>query len=331
MRKRRESDQKKLKEMKIPSRKTCFIVLFLLVLCSWMIPSIAVYGFDVSGMDSFDTGGFDMNVGEGTGQLPEDWEESYAGEGSDDSNWNREEGNTEEYSAAWAESENDQEESAQWNLDFQTDEVRSQEESFMENGNTAAEDPGVGGEGYEVQEPDIRQDENPGITIPEEAEIADTLAEKLAETPIPTKLPILTEQPIPIQTVTASPSVTLTQKPVRKIVTDAPKREKKQNPALSYYRTEQTGTSDRKKEKEQQPVIRMKTDGNRIRIEISSDIPFQILSFRINGKECDFYWQGKKLLAELPKKSRNSWKAELLGFVKSGKLYYESMDLSEKQ
>ena len=305
MRKRRESDQKKPKEMKITSRKTCFIVLFLLVLCSWMIPSIAVYGFDVSGIDSFDTGGFDMNVGEGTGQLPEDWEESYAGEGSDDSNWNREEGNTEEYSAAWAESENDQEESAQWNLDFQTDEVRSQEESFMENGNTAAEDPGVGGEGYEVQEPDIRQDENPGITIPEEAEIADTPAEKLTETPIPTKLPILTEQPIPIQTVTASPSVTLTQKPVRKSVTDASKREKKQNPALSYYRIEPTGTSDRKKEKEQKPVIRMKTDGNRIRIEISPDIPFQILSFRINGKECDFYWQGKKLLAELPKKSRN--------------------------
>ena len=327
MRKRRESDQKKPKEMKIPSRKTCFIVLFLLVLCSWMIPSIAVYGFDVSGMDSFDTGGFDMNVGEGTGQLPEDWEESYAGEGSDDSNWNREEGNTEEYSAAWAESENDQEESAQWNLDFQTDEVRSQEESFMENG----EDPGVGGEGYEVQEPDIRQDENPGITIPAEVEIADTPAEKLTETPIPTKLPILTEQPIPIQTVTASPSVTLTQKPVRKSVTDASKREKKQNPALSYYRTKPTGTPDRKKQKEQKPVIRMKTDGNRIRIEISPDIPFQILSFRINGKECDFYWQGKKLLAELPKKSRNSWKAELLGFVKSGKLYYESMDLPEKQ
>lgn len=327
MRKRRESDQKKPKEMKIPSRKACFIILFLLVLCSWMIPSIAVYGFDVSGMDSFDTGGFDMNVGEGTGQLPEDWEESYVGEGSDDSNWNREEGNTEEYSAAWAESENDQEESAQWNLDFQTDEVRSQEESFMENG----EDPGVGGEGYEVQEPDIRQDENPGITIPEEAEIADTLAEKLTEMPIPTKLPILTEQPIPIQTVTASPSVTLTQKPVRKSVTDASKREKKQNPALSYYRTEPTGTSDRKKEKEQKPVIRMKTDGNRIRIEISPDIPFQILSFRINGKECDFYWQGKKLLAELPKKSRNPWKVELIGFVKSGKLYYETMDLPEKQ
>lgn len=302
MRKRRESDQQKPKETEISSERICCIVLFLVVLCSWMIPSNAVYGFDVSGMDSFDTGGFDMNVGEGTGQLPEDWEESYAGEGSDDSNWNREEGNTEEHSAAWAESENDQEESAQWNLDFQTDEVRSQEGSLMENGN-----------------------------IPEEADIADTPAEKLTETPIPTKLPILTEQPIPIQTVAASPSVTLTQKPVRKSATDASKGEKKQNPALSYYQTEPTGTPDKKREKEQKPVIRMKTDGNRIRIEISPDIPFQILSFRINGKECDFYWQGKKLLAELPKKSRNSWKAELLGFVKSGKLYYESMDLPEKQ
>ena len=302
MRKRRESNQQKPKETEVSSERICCIVLFLVVLCSWMIPSNAVYGFDVSGMDSFDTGGFDMNVGEGTGQLPEDWEESYAGEGSDDSNWNREEGNTEEYSAAWAESENDQEESAQWNLDFQTDEARSQEESLMENGN-----------------------------IPEEADIADTPAEKLTETPIPTKLPILTEQPIPIQTVAASPSVTLTQKPVRKSATDASKGEKKQNPALSYYQTEPTGTPDKKREKEQKPVIRMKTDGNRIRIEISPDIPFQILSFRINGKECDFYWQGKKLLAELPKKSRNSWKAELLGFVKSGKLYYESMDLTEKQ
>ena len=302
MRKRRESDQQKPKETEISSERICCIVLFLVVLCSWMIPSNAVYGFDVSGMDSFDTGGFDMNVGEGTGQLPEDWEESYAGEGSDDSNWNREEGNTEEHSAAWAESENDQEESAQWNLDFQTDEARSQEESLMENGN-----------------------------IPEEADIADTPAEKLTETPIPTKLPILTEQPIPIQTVAASPSVTLTQKTVRKSATDASKGEKKQNPALSYYQTEPTGTPDKKREKEQKPVIRMKTDGNRIRIEISPDIPFQILSFRINGKECDFYWQGKKLLAELPKKSRNSWKAELLGFVKSGKLYYESMDLPEKQ
>lgn len=46
----------------------------------------------------------------------------------------------------------------------------------------------------------------------------------------------------------------------------------------------------------------MKTDGNRIRIEISPDIPFQILSFRINGKNVILLAR-KKLLAELPKKA----------------------------
>lgn len=318
MKKRRESDQQKTKY---------FTVLFLLLLCSWMIRSIAVYGFDVSGMDSFDTGGFDMNVGEGTGQLPEDWEESYVGEGSDDSDWNREEEN----STVWSGTENDQEEPVQGNLDFQTEEVHSQEESFMENGNTAAEDPGICGERYEVQEPDIRESENPEITNPEEADIVDTSVGKPEETPIPTKFPILTEQPIPTQTVAANPSVTLTQKPVRRSTADVSKKKKEYNPALSYYRTEPTGTPDKKREKEQKPVICMKTDGNRIRIEISPDIPFQILSFRINGKECDFYWQGKKLLSEIPEKIRKPRKAELLGFVKSGKLYYESMDLPEKQ
>ncbi len=45
---------------------------------------------------------------------------------------------------------------------FQTDEVRSQEESFMENG----EDAGVGEKAMKFRNRDIRQDENPGITIP---------------------------------------------------------------------------------------------------------------------------------------------------------------------
>mgnify|MGYP001085612476 CR=1 FL=1 len=108
-------------------------------------------------------------------------------------------------------------------------------------------------------------------------------------------------------------------------------KKRKISPACGIEQALKKQAEREKKEKEQKPVIRMKTDGNRIRIEISPDIPFQILSFRINGKECDFYWQGKKLLAELPKKSRNPWKAELMGFVKSGKLYYETMDLPEKQ
>ena len=67
MRKRRKNER----------QKCCSAALALLILCSWMVSSIIVYGFDMSGMDSFDTGGFDMNVGEGAGQLPEDWEGSY--------------------------------------------------------------------------------------------------------------------------------------------------------------------------------------------------------------------------------------------------------------
>ena len=131
---------------------------------------------------------------------------------------------------------------------------------------------------------------------------------------------------------TASPSATPTPKSVRKSADRVHQRERKnQNPALSYYQTEPTETPDKKAEKEQKPTIHAETDGNRIQIEIRPDIPFQILSFRINGKECDFYWHGKKLLAELPEKTRKPWKAELLGFVKSGKLYYETMDLTEKQ
>lgn len=58
----------------------------------------------------------------------------------------------------------------------------------------------------------------------------------------------------------------------------------------------------------------MKTDGNRIRIEISPDIPFQILSFRINGKECDFYWQGKKASGGITEKKQKFLESRTPGF-----------------
>ena len=48
MRKRRKNER----------QKCCSAALALLILCSWMVSSIIVYGFDMSGMDSFDTGGF---------------------------------------------------------------------------------------------------------------------------------------------------------------------------------------------------------------------------------------------------------------------------------
>ena len=93
--KKKKVIRKNRKETKIPSRKTCsagFVSADLMQLDDQL--PLLVYGFDMSGMDSFDTGGFDMNVGEGTGQLPEDWEESYGGTGRNDGNENREDENT---------------------------------------------------------------------------------------------------------------------------------------------------------------------------------------------------------------------------------------------
>ena len=312
----RKNNQRKSKKTGKSCGRICPAVLSLLILCSWMISSILVYGFDMSEMNSLDTGGFDMDVGEGTGQLPEDWEKSYGGTEKNDGNENREDENLMEDSSVWAGTENGQEDSARWSSDFQAEEVHSPEENSVGNGNTAAENSGGSEERYEFQEPDIRENENPGITIVNEA--------NLTETPVPTKSPVLT------QTLAASPSAIPTPGLIRKPASGASKKAKDQNPALSYYQTEPTEMPDKEK-KEQKPTIHTKTDGNRIQIEIRPDIPFQILSFRINGKECDFYWHGKKLLAELPEKTRKPWKAELLGFVKSGKLYYESMDLTEKQ
>ncbi len=318
----RKNDQRKSKKTGKSCGRICPAVLSLLILCSWMISSILVYGFDMSEMNSLDTGGFDMDVGEGTGQLPEDWEKSYGGTEKNDGNENREDENLMEDSSVWAGTENGQEDSARWSSDFQAEEVHSPEENSVGNGNTAAENSGGSEERYEFQEPDIRENENPGITIVNEA--------NLTETPVSTKTPVPTKSPVLTQTLAASPSAIPTPGLIRKPASGASKKAKDQNPALSYYQTEPTEMPDKEK-KEQKPTIHTKTDGNRIQIEIRPDIPFQILSFRINGKECDFYWHGKKLLAELPEKTRKPWKAELLGFVKSGKLYYESMDLTEKQ
>ena len=145
--------------------RICPAVLSLLILCSWMISSILVYGFDMSEMNSLDTGGFDMDVGEGTGQLPEDWEKSYGGTEKNDGNENREDENLMEDSSVWAGTENGQEDSARWSSDFQAEEVHSPEENSVGNGNTAAENSGGSEERYEFQEPDIRENENPGITI----------------------------------------------------------------------------------------------------------------------------------------------------------------------
>ena len=97
----RKNDQRKSKKTGKSCGRICPAVLSLLILCSWMISSILVYGFDMSEMNSLDTGGFDMDVGEGTGQLPEDWEKSYGGTEKNDGNENREDENLMEDSSVW--------------------------------------------------------------------------------------------------------------------------------------------------------------------------------------------------------------------------------------
>ena len=103
----RKNDQRKSKKTGKSCGRICPAVLSLLILCSWMISSILVYGFDMSEMNSLDTGGFDMDVGEGTGQLPEDWEKSYGGTEKNDGNENREDENLMEDSSVWAGTEMD--------------------------------------------------------------------------------------------------------------------------------------------------------------------------------------------------------------------------------
>ena len=55
------------------------------------------------------------------------------------------------------------------------------------------------------------------------------------------------------------------------------------------------------------------------------------MRFILRSEKIDFHWQGKKLLAEVPKGTGKIENVELLGFVKSGRLYHEIVDLTEKQ
>ena len=107
-----------------------------------------------------------------------------------------------------------------------------------------------------------RQNENPGTTIEEEANTVNTPAEGLTETSAPTKTTNANKTTDPH---TDSRQQFYLQRRFKNQFVNQFKsqqqahqgKRKTQNPALSYYRTEPTGTPDRKTEKEQKPVIRM--------------------------------------------------------------------------
>lgn len=109
--------------------------------------------------------------------------------------------------------------------------------------------------------------------------------------------------------------------------------------ALSYYETNgkaasSSDTEDKKTADEKLPEFLAEIQDFHIQLtmkQTDNKTPIQILSFRINGKESDWYWQGQKLTAEIPKDRSNIKKAELLLSMRSGRLYHEIMDLKDEQ
>lgn len=349
MRKRRKNDHGKYKEDKRFCGKVLHVVLCALILCCWAGSNI-VYGFDVSNAGSFDTGGFDMDVGEGTGQLPENWEDPVSREQEDlesdsvNSDGENQGGAAPDYSvsdsvteepgeteggsvgAFWV--ENDRQDSGVW--EEQSEEVYSSgnEDSTVEDNGNQREDTGTN----IFQESNTESGELPGIldsTYTKNTEIIPTATVTSAPVQSPTA------NPKPTHTSAPSPTATPKPKPIKteKTKKNADSSKEKSVRGLSYYQKEKTETSPEKAETQTEitPAFLCEIHNNEIQLEIKEDVSFQILSFRIQGKEIDFHWQGKKLLAEVPRGTGKIEKVELLGFVKSGRLYHEIVDLTEKQ
>lgn len=352
MRKRQKNDPGKYKEGRRFRGKVRHVILYALILCCWWAGSDIVYGLDVSGAESFDTGGFDMDVGEGTGQLPENWEDPVSRESekeqenleSDSVNFGgenqggaapdysvsdsvtEEPGGTEGGSdgASWV--ENDRQDTGTW--EEQSEEVYSfgNEDSTVEDNGDQSDATGIN----IFQESNTESGELTGI--PDSTRIENT---EIIPTATATSAPVQSPTVNPKPPQTSAPRSTATPKPAK-----TAKAKKNENSSkeistggLFYYRKEKTEDSPEKAETQKEiiPSFLGEVYNNEIQLEIKEDVSFQILSFRIQGKEIDFHWQGKKLLAEVPRGSGKIEKVELLGFVKSGRLYYEIVDLTEKQ
>lgn len=290
------------------------------LLCCLLTGSVCTYGFDISeDAESYDTGGFDMDIGEGSGQFPESWEDDPAPAEQEPVS-----AETEEYPAREPEEDNSWQNGSSW-----------------ENNSASKkrEETSGAGEWNEWNTP-AAENEGPvsGSTEPEKKSALMPRTIKETSTLEPSAIPIISPTPAPAKTQAASP----TEKPKKMKKTKAPSKDpspkkngtlkKQQKLALSYYQTGNDSDKTGDLQKEKIPSFQTKLRKNEVEINSSSkEEPFQVLSFRINGKECGFRWKGKKLLAEIPKEAQKLQTAELLGFVKSGRLCHEIVDLTEKQ
>lgn len=302
-------------------RRKYYLAFIAVILCSSLAGSALVYGFDAADAQSFDTGGFDMDVGEGTGQLPENWEDTRNEDPKEDYE-------SDDVSSGIGEQDD-------FNLDYSemdpVTEIDSLGASQVENNQQDSSMGWQNGVGdHSGGEEILAEKENHGERFSGQSDNTNAADNGTVSTGTATPEPVQSpaERPSP----EPSPGLTATPWPTKTVKVREPSEEVSVR-GLSYYRKRGKESFCEKTEirKETEPVFQGEIHNDQIWIEIKEDVPFQILSFRLRGKECDFYWQEKKLLAKVPKGNGKIRKAEILGFAKSGRLYHEIVDLTEKQ
>ena len=336
---------KRIRKKRNPDWKKVLYGIFLNVTFLGFMRECAMpaYGFDA--VVSYNTGGFDMDIGEGTGELPGNWDTMDTMEDqSPDAEENPTEADrdtTDVDSSVGAENEADITE------DVSTSEVENGDgNNFSENNGQEDNTPGDSGmeaaESYEYQESDsvngnaVIENGNDNIQTEEADEIwsSNEMGRNSSQESDNSIMLTIPETPKP--PISFMPKPTLSPEPAKKVSTIpkiSPKikdhETDKQNMALSYYQTgeKNASSSDKEKDREKCPSFQAGLQGDKICIKIGQDDPVQILSFRLNGKECNWCWQGKVFQAEVPKGTGKDLKAELLVYVRSGKLYHKILRL----
>lgn len=130
-------------------------------------------------------------------------------------------------------------------------------------------------------------------------------------TVLPTATPVVTPTPAPTATPTPGPTMVLTP-----TSTPIPSPFVEQT-LFTYYKKQESVSPDfkdypvkftygEKNEKESNTVIEVESEGS-----------VQILSLRVDGKECPWHWHGKQIILQV---GADKGKIEILTFIRGGKL-----------
>ncbi len=344
----------KRSHLKYILKNVCGSILCMAV-CVWQTGDFHLaYGSDESG--SFDTGGFDMDIGEGTGQLPDNWDSVDSGNESQTDN-EEVSGNYEDFGESGNSGENSVQETIEednWSMDnnwqdrtrWKEEQTETKSRGGNDNGESMSLDRDAdsgNAERGDWSESDNAAEGSFQISGAEgEANSVTTGNNGMdysVDSDMQTATPGISARPSsvparkPEKTKTPSPAPEISEKPE-----SSPDTRKQQKLALSYYRTNEKAVSsaatDKNTENEKLPEFLVEIQDSNIRLTIRKKAfitPLQIFSLRINEKEVVWYWEEQKLVAEIPKGISHIKKAELLLSMDSGKLYHETMDLKDEQ